>query len=712
MGDSHACVNDGDKLYIGPGGSYITESSDDLILYDPTVAAEKTLTQLVAGGGVSTLDEAFDGGNAIDDATTDAAGGLQIGDGTNYISIYEGDDTHVYLESSVGDIKFISAGGDVTFDNDNVTTTGVIEGTGGIGITADDVNLTLGASGATDSKMFYSNANGLTFYDQIYGSNITLSQLAMANLNSPTVTGDMDFTDGKLTIVDASDETALIITADAVTTNSVLTISGDGVTTGNGLYISLTEATLSGGKYINLYDETGPASVWSVGEDGNQVIAGTAAGTDALTLTTGDLTISSGDLGVAIGVLTVADTADSANKISRNNATGTNPVLEVEQTHATGGIGLLVDQNATGDVDAMQVTNAGTGFAISTTAGAAGSEGFEYIAAASGTGVGFRGDGSTGSWIGAADVGFIDIDTDGALAAGANLLRLDCTGTNEQHSFVCEILSSGKVAGATDGVCLNVVESGAATATSYAVRIASTSNEALHVDSGLSLFDERVTITLVDNTGPALAITNPDISGDTNAVTIVPSGAGAGIAITPQEADTQGLLITTVASSTVPLLDIDATTGAGWIGGADAGCIDVTCDGAIVADGTLLRLASSGQPAAANDGICIDVKETGAAQATSYAVRISSTSNEALHIDAGVVLVDETVTASKGVITLALDTDVTNPPTDAELDDVTDAQNQVDGCMIFVDDAGGHANAYLCIHDGTKWWQLTMTACA
>ena len=708
MGDSH--IKTGYKLYFGD--SYIFDDSDDLTFYDATVAAEKTLTQLVAGGGVSTLDEAFDGGNAIDDATTNAAGGLQIGDGTNYISIYEGDDTHVYLESSVGDIKFISAGGDVTFDNDNVTTTGIVEGTGGIGITADDVNFTLGASGATDSKLFYNNTNGLTFYDQIYGSNITLSELAMGNLNSPTVTGDMDFTDGKLTIVDASDEAVLIITADSVTTNSIVTISGDGLTSGNALYISLTEAALSGGNYANFYDETGAASVWSVGEDGNQTIAGSGAGTDALTLTTGDLTISSGDFEVTVGVITVADTADSTNKISRNNATGTNPVLEVEQTHTTGGIGLLVDQNATGDVDAVQVTNAGTGFAVSTTAGAAGGEGFEYIAAASGTGIGFRGDGSTGSWIGANDTGFIDVDTDGALAAGANLLRLDCTGVNEQNSFICEILSSGNIAGATDGMCLNVVESGAAAATSYAVRIASTSNEALHVDTGKSLFDENVAITLADNTGPALNVTNPDTTGNTNAVEITPSGSGAGLMIEPQETDTQGLLITTVASSTVPLFDIDATTGAGWIGGADAGCIDVTCDGAIVADGTLLRLASSGQPAAANDGICIDVKETGAAQATSYAVRISSTSNEALHVDAGTVLVDETVTASKGIITLALDTDVSNPPTDAELDAVTDAQNQVDGCMIFVDDAGGHANAYLCIHDGTKWWQLTMTACA
>ena len=69
--------------------------------------------------------------------------------------------------------------------------------------------------------------------------------------------------------------------------------------------------------------------------------------------------------------------------------------------------------------------------------------------------------------------------------------------------------------------------------------------------------------------------------------------------------------------------------------------------------------------------------------------------------------------ADDGTIKVKVSTaNTSNPPTDAELDAVTDAQNQRDGCMVFVDDAGGHANAYLCIHDGTKWWQLTMTACA
>lgn len=639
--------SDSKKLILGAAGAatdaYVYFDGTDLTFFDSNVGDTKTLTELAAGGS-PTLDNAFDNGKLIDSSTaTGAANAFSVGGAAadDKIEIYH-TSTEAHINARADDLYITAAGGDIQFDNENLVTTGKVTADGGLEIGADNVNLTLGANDGTDSKIFFDGSGNLTFYDSNHGSNVTLSDMTGSNLNSPTVIGDMTFSDGKLTIADTSDEEVLGITADSVTTNSIVSISGDGITTGNLMYLSATEATLNGGAYIQCYDETAGAAVFKVKEDGEVEITGTD-GSDMLTLTAGDIQLTSGDIDIDAGIITIDTTANEGSKIARNNATGTNAVLEIEQTHASGGIALLIDQNATGDNDAVSITNAGTGFAVTTTAGAAGGEGFEYIAAASGTGVGFRGDGSTGSWIGAADVGFIDIDTDGALAAGANLLRLDATGASEAGSYVCEILSSGNLAGATDGACLLIAESGAAQATSYAVNISSTNNEALHVDAGQSLFDERVSITLADNTGPALAITNPDTTGNTNAVTVTPSGSGAGIAISPQETDTQGLLITTLASSTVPLIDIDATTGAGWVGGADTGCLDISADGALVADATLVRLASSGQPAAANDGVCLDVKETGDAQATSYAVRIASTNNEALHVDSGLVDVDESV---------------------------------------------------------------------
>ena len=711
MSDSHMLRNTGDKLYIGSGETrYVTWDGTDLTFTDGN-AGTKTLSQLAAAGS-TTLDAAFDNGKLIDSSTaTGAANAFSVGaaGADEKIEIFH-DTSDGTINCRTGDLTITAAGGDVSLGDENLTTTGIIEGTGGIGITADDVNLTLGASGATDSKIFYDDTNGLTFYDQIHGSNVTLSDMAGSNLNSPTVLGDMSISDGKVTQVDSDDETAYLLTSSS-TTNDINRVVSGTLTTGTAFAAHLAEGVLNGGFYFRAYDTTGAANVATIGENGATVLAGSAAGTDVLTLTAGDLTLTAGDVVLTDGTITgTTSTGTDGSKISKNVADATNPTLEVEQDHASGGLALLVDQDATGDVNAISVENAGTGYAVTTTAGAAGGEGFEYIAAGSGTGVAFRGDGSTGSWIGANDVGMVDIDTDGALAAGANLLRLECTGANAQDSFVCEILSSGNIAGATDGALLNVVESGAAQATTYAVRISSTNNEALHVDTGLSLFDERVTITLADNTGPALAITNPDTTGNTNAVTITPSGSGAGLLITPQETDTQGLLITVgAASTTVPMIDIDAAT-ADWVGGADTGCIDITCDGAVVADATLLRLASSGQPAAPNDGICIDVKESGAAQATSYAVRISSTNNEALHVDAGKVLVDEILTASEGLVTQVSTDDVADPPTQAQM--VTAfgaAATKGAGWMGVINDAGGGANIFHVISDGSNYFYQKYT---
>ena len=145
------------KFYLGAGktdDAYMYFDGSDLIFYDVTLGSEKTLSELAAAGS-STLDAAFDGGNAIDNAQPDADAGVQIGDGTNYLSIYEGGDTHCYLESSVGDIKFISAGGDVDFDDDNITTTGIVTADGGMAIGADDAKLTLGDDDDTDAYLLF-----------------------------------------------------------------------------------------------------------------------------------------------------------------------------------------------------------------------------------------------------------------------------------------------------------------------------------------------------------------------------------------------------------------------------------------------------------------------------------------------------------------------------------------------------------------------------
>jgi hypothetical protein len=448
--------------------------------------------------------------------------------------------------------------------------------------------------------------------------------------------------------------------------------------------------------------------MFTVGADGAVAIAGTAIATAALTVSLGDVVASAGRLLVTM-------TGDNTSKIVRNVTTLTTPVLEIENTHITGGVCLLLDQDATGDLNACEITNAGTGFAVTTTAAATAGGGYEYIAATSGTGSGLLLDGSTGgaAWIGADNTGFAWIHSDGVLAAGGNLLRVTSSGLNAAGSFLCEIEQTGKVVAATDGICLKVSETAAATATSYAVCIASTSNEALHVDTGHSLFDETVTISTASTEGVALVITHPDTGSDTNAVEITPSGAGAGIYIAPAEIDTVGIKILTVAS-TVPMISVDGSTGgAAWVGAATTGMLQLTSDGALVADASLIRLSSTGNIAAANDGACLEIIETGAAQATSYAVRIASTSNEALHVDTGLSLFDETATFSGGIVNEVVTTDVSAAPTITELVGGTLGASNTHpaGFMAVVDDANGHAQLFIVVNDGATYHFVALTKC-
>jgi hypothetical protein len=715
-----------DDLYIAIGAagttdSYITFDGADLTFYDSTVGTTKTLTQLAAGSS-PTLDQAFDNGKVINGAITEETA-FGVGGATDYFTFWQEGANDLRIGTSAGaNVTLAAAGGTFSFSDDAIVTTGKITADGGVEIGADNVKATFGASDATDSYIEYDNTNGLTFYDQIHGATITLSDMAGSNLNSPTLTGDLTISDGNVSHTDTSDETVYTITSSS-TTNDVVSINCATLTTGSALRIDLTEGTLNGGYYLEMWDDTGGAAVWTVGENGATVIGGSASGTDALTLTAGDitltdgdLTLTTGDLVVTSGVITVADTDDTANKISRNNDTGTNPVLEIEQDHTSGGVALLVDQDATGDVNAVEITNAGTGYAVTATAGAAGGEGYEYIAATSGTGVAFRADGSTGSWIGASDVGLVDIDTDGALAAGGNLLRVDATGVSEAGSFLVEILSSGNIAGATDGALLKIAETGAAAATTYAVNISSTSNEALHVTAGRCLFSEGISVATANNIGQdTLTIDQNDATQNKDGIVITAAGTGFALKSTIETATGGGHVLIGAANQTTAILTIDGSTG-DWLGGADVGMVHLHNDGTFAdVDASTIYVDCNGTSANGQLGIGLHIDTAGITSGggTEYAAYINAGADtEALKVDTGIVVVDETIEAAKGVITLALDTDVTNPPTDAELDAVTDAQNQRDGCMIFVDDAGGHEHAYLCIHDGTKWWQLTMTACA
>lgn len=123
---------------------------------------------------------------------------------------------------------------------------------------------------------------------------------------------------------------------------------------------------------------------------------------------------------------------------------------------------------------------------------------------AAGTAEMFNVDGTTGHWVGANDVGMVDVHTDGVLIAGANLLRIDSSGANNTNSHAVEIITSGAYVGSTAGTSLRITDTGATAGTSYAVYIASTSNEAIHVDTGTVVVDEYVTAGVASSTAGGL----------------------------------------------------------------------------------------------------------------------------------------------------------------------------------------------------------------
>ena len=738
MADSNLTVGDGDKVYIGPNGSYITESSSNLTFYDPTVAATKTLTQLAAAGA-STLDSAFDGGKVIDGANS-SGNALKVGytSASNYnLSLYH-DGTDMYMAANIGDLKITAQGGDVNFADENITTTGAVNASGGINIGADNINLTLGASGATDSKIYFDGTN-LTLYDAVAGA-VTLSTLAGSNLTNPTVVGDMTISDGKVTQTDTDDEIAYQVTSSG-TTVDVVKIIASPLTSGSAIAVHTVDATMTNGYYYRAYN--GAATVFGVKRYGEIEITGSAAA-DMITVTAGNFQLDNGKF-------EVDTTQDITSYVKRNNATGTNAVFEVEQTHATGGKAITVDQNATGDVDAVSIENAGTGFAVTTTAAAAGGEGYEYIAAASGTGMALNADGTTGSWIGAANTGLITATSDGALAT---------TDASLVWSYY-----TGNAGGANQlGSCAYFEEAGAASGESYAVGINSTNNNGLNIITGAvgcknlvlsgiqgqtdnmvyvdgstgtgwvgaadtamlqlktdgTLANAAASMQIIDfdgtyannGLGGCLYIDDDGTAAGTNYSVYVNSNAVNGILVRNVAVGTTGIVIDGPASQTAAMLKVDGSVGS-WIGADGVGMVHLASDGTNAhANASLLNIIKTGATVAAMDGSCLRIDDASTGGATGgYAVSINASGAlEALHVDAGTVVVDETLQAAGGLITQVDVTDVSNPPTDAELDGAIGTPTA--GRMVYINDANGGANEYLVIGDGTKWWQLTMTACA
>jgi len=403
---------------------------------------------------------------------------------------------------------------------------------------------------------------------------------------------------------------ATVTITPAATTGDGVTITGDTVTTGNILKIH-ADASLSTGYFINCMDVS--AAKFTVAEDGSVTIAGTGAGTDALTLTLGDIVLvnghidlTNGDFTMAEGKITATTTTDEASKISRNKTGATTAMFEFETTH-TGdtGVTLTIDNDCTGDGKALEITYAGTSDAV-TISGACAADAvvqvtathataavLELISAASATQsialfAPTQAAAATG-WLGGNNTGMIHIASAGNLgSATASMLYIAYSGTGTATGL---------------GTSIRVVDTGA-TADSTAVYVSSNAGIALGV----------------------VGVSTPD-------TIVVTSAAAAASALKMTMSATNGTALEVINSAASAVSAINATCTSGtWVGAAGVGMIQATSSGNLAnATASLLLLTYSGTGAATGLGTCIQVADTGATN-TSAAVYIASSTGIAFKV--------------------------------------------------------------------------------
>ncbi len=143
----------------------------------------------------------------------------------------------------------------------------------------------------------------------------------------------------------------------------------------------------------------------------------------------------------------------------------------------------ITGNDTSGNSDTMTINHDGTGSGLKITADGTTSVALELVAATSQTTSVAQIDGTTGSWLGASDVGMLNLTNDGALASvNASLLYIANTGipTNDSRGSSLRIVDTGNAGGGTAG---------------YAVYIKATDAtvEALYVDEGKVQIDEILT---------------------------------------------------------------------------------------------------------------------------------------------------------------------------------------------------------------------------
>ncbi len=505
---------DGDGTAVG-SGTGASKALDDLaaVQINATLKFDTDNTYDIGEAATEIKDIFIDGVAYIDDARLDIA---QIGGATNYINVAAGGITTMAGSAT---IDGVSSGNLLDKSAAEVITGGFDVTTADLDIKEDSRKVTFGAAGSTDSYIEFDGTDML-FFDSNVAGTVTLSQLQAGTTLNPVVTGDLTIAEGKFNWTDSVDETAAawsfantgagadIGITSSCTTGEVIKITADAMANGSAILVDCDGGVGASGFYLECYD--GSATDLTIGDNGEINIKGAAidiltvdlgnilatagditstlgdivATQGNITATLGNINITDGNFNVDEGKIEVDSTADEISYIKRNNATGTGPAFEIEETHVNGGVALLVDHNVTDAIDAVQITHDGSEYGLSIVGTNVAGRGLYLAGPASQASPLTFVDGTTGAgWVGAASTGMVMLNSDGTQAnAGASILR---------------IADSGATAAAMTGSCLQIQETSSGGATGgYAVYInASGDTEALHVDAGTVVVDETIKAT-------------------------------------------------------------------------------------------------------------------------------------------------------------------------------------------------------------------------
>ena len=345
---------------LGSGGGGSTPTWETIFAADNTFTITPDATWTIAGNRATATDVV---------TITNAIGGsgicLQIdnsGTGADIAGTAGWNITKAGVITSTG----LTFGGANTIDTSAGDTTWTLEDN-------DTLALIIGAAGATSMLKFVTSTDAET--------------VVLGN--------DMTLTDGKFTATSTSNTVPLLLLQNDTTTTfgngstedeGTFVFSSDTLTTGDLIRLQLDESALAGGAFLKCVQTDAAASVFSILENGALLIAGSAAGSDAIAVTAGDVTLTSGHLVLTAGnfTMTVGDAvitdgsltltdADNANSITVvNNTITTADLVDISSTSITTGALMKLNSNAaTADGEVLEIISAcdatGTGTGISVT---------------------------------------------------------------------------------------------------------------------------------------------------------------------------------------------------------------------------------------------------------------------------------------------------------------------------------------------------------